>query len=93
MPREITQDMVKNHRPLYVIASEIRQHWSPVHVYAKPYVDAMRHVTTLRDSYGADTALSIVLYFLANAQRWHGAEARRIKAELKQMCKDAGYKL
>ena len=72
-------------RPLYEIASEIRKDWSPVSPDAKPYLDAMRWMVSINDDYYADTATSVVLYFLSNAASWRGENARRIKAELKSL--------
>jgi hypothetical protein len=51
----------------------------------------MRHLNTLSDSFGQDSAQTIVLYFLSNAQNWRGEEARRIKSELKDLLKTSGY--
>jgi hypothetical protein len=45
----------------------------------------METLDTIDDKYMYETAKSIVLYFLANANTWRGETARRIKAELKQM--------
>ena len=72
-------------RPLYEIAREIRKDWSPVSPYAKPYLDAMRELSSINDDYYADSARSVVLYFLSNAASWRGENARRIKAELKSL--------
>lgn len=72
-------------RPLYEIASEIRKDWSPVNYAAKPYLDAMRELSSINDDYYADSGRSVVLYFLSNAASWRGENARRIKAELKSL--------
>ena len=72
-------------RPLYEIASEIRKDWSPVNFAAKPYLDAMRELSSINDDYYADSGRSVVLYFLSNAASWRGENARRIKAELKSL--------
>jgi hypothetical protein len=74
-------------RPLYAIANEIRQLWPQPYFGAKPYLDAMRALSTINDKYGFDDAKSIVNYFLANATTWRGDDARRIKAELNAMLK------
>lgn len=78
-------------RPLFQIAADIYHNWPRASIAALPYIHAMRHLNTLSDTYGADSAQSVVLYFLANARTWRGPEAQRIKAELKQMLKDNGY--
>jgi len=72
-----------DHRPLRVIADEISTDWLRVYFGAVPYLDALHDLDRITDDYGQDSARSIVLYFLANAQGWRGATARRIKAELK----------
>ncbi len=73
-------------RPLYVIGTEIKALWGAKLNYgAKPYVDAMCTLTNIEDNYFADSAKSIVLYFLANAATWRGDDAKRVKTELKQM--------
>lgn len=74
-------------RPIYAIAREIRKDWTKPSCYALPYLDAMSSLDSIDDSYGWDSAKSIVLYFLSNASSWRGETAKRIKAELKSMCK------
>ena len=76
------------HRSLSTIATEISQSWPRVSFSAQPYLDAMMELDTLGDWYGADDAVSIVLYFLSNAGGWKGPQARHIKAELRAMLKD-----
>lgn len=72
-------------RPLYEIAAEIRATWAKVNFAAEPYLEAMEKLTAITDRYYADSASSIVSYFLANAGSYRGEDARRIKAELKAM--------
>lgn len=72
-------------RPLYEIAAEIRKTWTKVSPYADEYLRAMERLNSINDYYYFDTAKSVVLYFLSNAQGWRGEDARRIKAELKEM--------
>lgn len=74
-------------RPLYLIALEIERTWKTPYFGAAPYLAAMRDLWSLRDEYGADSAASIVRYFLANSQSWKGPDARRIKAELRDLLK------
>ena len=73
------------YRPLSTIAVEISRLWPRVSFSARPYLDAMYTLDSLYDQYGADDAVSVVVYFLSNAGGWRGPEARRIKAELKAM--------
>lgn len=79
--------VVKEVRPLYAIAQEITAKWPKVNYAAKPYLDAMRTLTTMQDKYICDSAHEIVMYFLSNATSWRGDDARRIKAELNRMLK------
>lgn len=74
-------------RPLSEIAQEVRADWKNVNFAAKPYLDAMGSMLSVEDRYGMDSGKSIVLYFLSNAGSWRGDVARRVKAELKELCK------
>lgn len=85
--------MTENTRSLSTIAREIRQTWPKVSPYAAPYLNAMQSLDKITDNYYADSAESVVLYFLSNAASFRGDGARRIKAELKAMLKANGYKL
>jgi len=77
----------KTVRPLYEIAKEIRTDWKKVYFGAVPYLEAMQTLDSINDNYMFDSAKSIVLYFLSNASTWRGETAKRVKAELKAMCK------
>jgi len=81
------EPMVFTPRPLHEIAKEIRADWKKVYFGAVPYLKAMACLDRMTDDYGCDSADSIVLYFLSNARTWKGETAKRIKAELKGMCK------
>ena len=72
-------------RSLSVIAYDIRRHWPKVYFGAVPYLDAMTRLDSITDKFGYDSAESIVLYFLSNATTWRGDDARRLKAELKNL--------
>ena len=74
-------------RPINVIAQEIRKTWPKVNYAAVPYLDAMYSLNSIEDNYIHDSGKSVVLYFLANAGTWRVDDARRIKAELKDICK------
>ena len=78
---------IKEVRSLSVIANEISKDWQNVYFGAKPYLQAMRTLDKVSDSYGMDSGKSIVLYFLANATSWRGETARNVKKELNQMVK------
>jgi hypothetical protein len=75
--------MSQQNRPLFEIAHEVHETWARVNYAAKPYLDAMEQLDQITDMFGADSAASIVRYFLANAGTWRGEDAKRIKAELK----------
>ena len=75
-------------RTLSEIATEIKKDWgAKTYFGAKPYIDAMSTLNSINDIYGFDSGKSIVRYFLANASTWRGENAKRIKAELKNMLK------
>ena len=70
-------------RELNTIAADIEQKWQNVNYAARPYLNAMHTLKSIDDKYYADSAESVVLYFLSNAKGWRGENARTIKAELK----------
>lgn len=74
-------------RAISTIAKEIRADWQKVNFGAVPYLQAMDGLNKITDSYGYDSAKSIVLYFLSNASSWRGETAKRIKLELNKMLK------
>lgn len=76
-------------RALSTIAREIAADWKEPYFGAVPYLDAMRTLNSIHDPYMYEDGSSIVTYFLSNAQTWRGETARRIKAELRAMLKDA----
>ena len=65
------------------IAREITRDWKKVNYAAKPYLDAMRSLDSASDSFGYDSAKSVVSYFLANASGYRGDTAKAHKAALK----------
>lgn len=78
-------------RPIYEIAKEIENDWSKqgkgVSIYAKPYLEAMSMINSIKDMYIYERADSVVRYFLANASTWRGDKAREIKKELNSLLK------
>lgn len=84
MPK--TQE-TSSQRLLWKIAKEIEKDWKKVNYAARPYLDAMFSLNTVGESFGADSAESVVAYFLSNATTWRGETARRVKQELKEMLK------
>lgn len=65
------------------IAREISRDWKNVNYAAKPYLEAMRSLDNASDSFGYDSAKSVVSYFLANASGYRGDTAKAHKAALK----------
>lgn len=80
-------DMTEAARSISEIATEIKKDWKKVHYAAVPYLDAMMSLDKISDMYGADSARSVVSYFLSNASSWKGEVAKKIKAELKALLK------
>lgn len=74
-------------RTFQQIARDIKSTWMNVYFGAVPYLEALLTLNTTDPNalYGIETAGDITRYFLANAQTFRGADARRLKAELKQM--------
>lgn len=75
-------------RSIHEIAIEIFRDWKKVSPHAKPYLEAMYSLSSIKDQYYADSGISVVTYFLANAAGWRGETAKKIKQELKDMLKE-----
>jgi hypothetical protein len=69
------------------IARLIARDWRNVYFGAKPYLQAMMSLRSVRDDYGLDSGRSIVMYFLSNASSWRGPLAKEVKKELKKRLK------
>ena len=69
------------------IAFAIEKDWVKVSPHAQPYLDALKQLDSINDSYYADTAKSVVLYFLANASSYRGESAKAYKTYLKSLVK------
>lgn len=74
-------------KPLSYIAEIIRVNWNNPSPYAVPYINAMAQLRSINDNYYADSAKSVVMYFLCNATGWRGDTARLVKAHLKKAVK------
>lgn len=72
-------------RPISAIAHDIEIEWKNVYFGAVPYLKAMHSLHDKTDYYGADSADSIVTYFLVNASSFRGEQARKLKQELKDI--------
>lgn len=78
----------KVQRDLSDIAANIEANWPKVNYAARPYLDAMYSLKSIHDTYGCDSAESIVRYFLSNASSFKGEAAKTLKTELKQLLKE-----
>ena len=74
-------------RNLSEIALEVRKDWSNVNFAAKPYLEAMGTLNSVKENYLFDSGYEIVGKFLCNAGAWRGEVAKRIKKELNKMLK------
>jgi hypothetical protein len=72
---------------VWEIAQVISRDWTRPFFGAVPYLDALRSMSSVDDSYGLDDGRMIVAYFLSNATTWRGPIARIVKAELKRRTK------
>ena len=85
--KRLMGESINESRSLSNIASEISRDWKKVNYEAKPYLDAMFSLDSIKDNYHQDSGKSIVAYFLSNARQWKGDTAKRVKLELKKMLK------
>jgi len=71
------------------IAQVVYDDWHPVNYAAKPYLEAMSTLNSIKDNYMMDSGSSIVAYFLSNAQSWKGEVAKAVKKELNKRLKSS----
>ena len=71
------------------LAKEIKIDWQNMSPHARPYVDAMSTMETIRSAFYMDSGTEIVARFLCNAQPWRGDTARAVKKELNTRLKEA----
>jgi hypothetical protein len=71
------------------IAIAIANDWKNISPYAKDYLEAMKNIDSINDNFYADSAVSVVSYFLANASTYRGENAKAYKDLLKKMLKQA----
>jgi hypothetical protein len=74
---------------LSALAQIIRNDWEKIYFGAVPYLDAMAQLNSIHDAYYEDSAYSVVIYFLGNAQTWRGETAKAVKQHLRAMIKQA----
>ena len=70
------------------IAHAIAKDWQNISPYAVDYLNAMKDIHSVKESYYAESAHSVILYFLANAGTYRGENARTYKALLKDLIKE-----
>lgn len=93
-PNELTPTHGRRHKPIYEYAREILADWKNVKKnYAWAYLEPMASIDQIEETYGLDSATSVVLYFLSNARGWRGETATRIKKELNEIVKNADQEL
>lgn len=85
--------MGKEHRPLSEIAADIYQAW-PLHkrlacFIGSWYLERMSEMDSLSDTWGTFTGRDMVNGFLQGCIGFTGARARELKAELREILKDA----
>lgn len=64
------------------IATLVSEDWKNVNYGAKPYLEAMYSMNSIKDNYMNDSGSSIVAYFLSNSTSWRGEIAKAVKKEL-----------
>lgn len=74
-------------RAIHSIARDISREWKNVYFGAVPYLNAMKSLSSVSEDYYEDSAESIIIYFLANAQTFRGEQARALKLELNNLLK------
>lgn len=76
-------------RRLSDVAAEIRKDWHPINNGAAVLaLAAMATMGLVTEPYGrGPTGYGVVGHFLTGAKGWRGPVARRVKAELRAMCK------
>lgn len=72
-------------RSISAIAADISRAWARPNYAAAPYLRAMLRLDSVSDNFGADSAKSVVIYFLCNASTFRGPAAKALKAELKAL--------
>lgn len=89
--KRILSEQASRVRPIYEIADEIAKLWQDVPGTAKPYLKAMRQISSVADTYGHDDGREIVLKFLdvPEVGDWKGPDADRLKSDLKAAMKAA----
>ena len=83
--RSVLKEQASRVRPVHEIADEIMKSWKDIPAGAKPYLKAMRQITSVADTYGKDDGREIVLKFLdvPGVDEWEGPDADRLKGDLK----------
>ena len=85
IPQFITMNL--ENKSIAELAAIIRKDWQKVNFAAKPYLESMQSLHSVKSSFGYDSGKSVVLYFLSNASTWRGEIAKAVKLELKNRTK------
>lgn len=64
------------------IAALIKKHWKKVSPGARPFLNAMGKMNSIKDNFGGVSGKSIVIHFLSNTLAWQGVIAREVEREL-----------
>ena len=74
---------------IHAIARLVAMDWKNPYFGAVPYLDAMKTIENVSDSYGYDSGASIVRYFLANASTYskRTSQGKVDPAEVKKVLK------
>ena len=72
-----------------VIYEDHRESRKQVNYAAKPYLEAMTTLRSIKDNYMMDSGSSIVAYLLGNLSSWRGEVAKAVKKELNKRLKTA----
>lgn len=83
--QKITDQQLFNAK-IHNLAQVIHDYWHNINPYAKPYLNAMFELDKVTDHYYNEDGITIILYFLSNANSWRGEVAKRVKAELRRRC-------
>lgn len=76
-------------RTFAAVAREIKATWTNPYFGAVPYLEALEkcETTDKNATYVCERIKDLVPYLLGNMTTFRGADARRLKAELKEMIK------
>lgn len=87
-----TQDKMENTmeipNQISAIAKMIKQDWKTPHPWAASSLDFMLSIEDISEIYLDDTAVTIVQFFLDNADTWQSPTAWAVKGKLTQLIRE-----